>query len=196
MPGTQAAPVPVGQYKVIGSSDALPLIRSLPQKASLTIKLGTPVVLSSGYLIERTAIDGATKVIAGFTLQAGDNLASDGTAPVGGSGITYGSVPNQASAKNIPIGAPPADGTMIIAVAADTNIFYAKTDDAHTVAVTDLGSIFGLTKDSTTGLWFVDTTITAAASGACVEVTDLIELGTVGGKVGFKVTRAYQQLFT
>lgn len=204
MPGTQASAIPITVYKVKGSSDSLPETQRLPQKASLTIKRGTPVVLSSGYLIERTAVDGTTKVIAGITDQPGDNLASDGTAPVGGSGVTYGSVPNQSSAKNIPIGAPMADGLMGCVIAGDDTIFVAATDDAHTTAVTDLGTIYGLTKDSASGNWFVDTTITAAASGACVEVTDLVDpagvglngVSSLGGRVGFRFTHAYQQMFT
>ncbi len=192
----QTAATPITVWKVIGSSDALPTIQRLPEKATLTIKSGTPMALSSGYLIERTAIDGVTKVVAGICLEAGHNLAADGTAPIGGSGLTYGSVPNQSAAVNIPLGAPMADGLMGLLIACDTTIFQAKTDDAHTVAVTDVGSIFGLTKDSTPGQWYVDTTITSAASGACVEVTEVIDLGTVGGRVAFKFTRAYQQMFT
>src|SRR5262245_53121015 len=137
MAGTQAAAIPITVFKVQGSSDALPLIRRLLEKASLTIKRGTPVVISSGYIIERTAIDGVTKVVAGIVGEAGHNLAADGTAPVGGSGLSYGSVPNQSAAKNIPLGAPMADGRIETLVAVDNTIFVAKTDDAHTVAVTD-----------------------------------------------------------
>src|SRR6266704_1632440 len=104
MPGTQAAAIPITVFKVIGSSSALPTMQRLPEKATLTIKFGTPIALSSGYLIERTAIDGTTKVVAGISTEAGHNLASDGVAPIGGSGLTYGSVPNQSAAVNIPIG--------------------------------------------------------------------------------------------
>jgi hypothetical protein len=202
MPGTNTAAIPFTVFKVIGSSDALPLTQRLPQKASLTIKRGTPVVLSSGFLIERTAIDGVTKVVAGITDQFGDNLSSDGTASIGGSGLTFGSVPNQSSAVNIPIGAPPNDGLMGCVLASDNVIFQGVVDAAKTTANADIGSIFGLTKDTTTGNWFVDTTITTSAGGACVIVTEFVDpvgvgafgVGTTGGRVAFKFTKAYQQI--
>lgn len=196
MAGTQADALPFYVRRVTGSSDALPQTQRLPEKASLTIKRGTPVVLSSGYIIERTAIDGVTKVVAGIINEPAHTLAADGTAPVGGSGLDYGDVANQPNAKNIPVGAPMADGKIEVTLANDTTRFIGKTDDAHTVGVADVGSIFGLTKDTASGQWFVDCTITSAAAGACVEVTDIIDVGVVGGKVEFKFTRAYQQLFT
>lgn len=199
MAGTQTSPLPFRVYEVTGSSNALPQMRHLPEKASLTTLFkGVPAVVSSGYVIVRTTIDGVTKVIAGITNENCHNLGSDGTAPIGGSGVTFGNVQNQPSAKNIPIGAPMADGTIELVLANDETIFIGATDAAHTVAVTDIGTIYGLTVDATTNLWFVDCTITAAASGACVEVVDIPpdQIGVVGGQVAFKITRAYQQLFT
>ena len=197
MPGTQTAPIPFVIYKVIQASDQLPYVERLPEKAALTVKRGTPVVLSGGFLIERGAISSvATAIVAGVTDEDGHNLASDGTAPVGGSGLTFGSVQNQPAAKNIPIGAPMADGTLGTVVASDENIFVGKTDAAHTVAATDLGTVVGITKDATSGLWFVDTTIVTLATGGVVEIVEPIELGVVGGKVAFKFIRPSQQLFS
>jgi hypothetical protein len=165
---------------------------------------GVPVALASGYIQESGTISSTGNTIAGISQQAGDNLASAGAAPVGGSGLTYGKVPNQTSAVNIPIGAPMADGNTGVFIACDNTIFQGVTDGAHTNAVTDVGSIFGLTKDSTTGNWFVDTTITTAGGGACAEVTELIDaagigafgVGTTGGRVAFKIARVNQQMFT
>jgi len=197
MAGTQTAPIPFVIYKVIQASDQLPYVERLPEKAALTVKRGTPVVLSGGFLIERGAISSvATAIVAGVTDEDGHNLASDGTAPVGGSGLTFGSVQNQPAAKNIPIGAPMADGTLGTVVASDENIFVGKTDAAHTVAATDLGTVVGITKDATSGLWFVDTTIVTLATGGVVEIVEPIELGVVGGKVAFKFIRPSQQLFS
>jgi hypothetical protein len=240
MPGTNTAAIPFTVWQVVGSSDALPLTKRMPQKASLTIKRNTPVVVSSGYIIERTAIsstagviagvcdqfgdnlasDGVASiggssviertaisstagVIAGVCDQFGDNLASDGVASIGGSSVTFGSVPNQSAAVNIPIGAPPNDGLIGVLIACDTTIFQGVTDAAHTTAATDIGSTFGITKDSTTGYWFIDTTITATASGACVIITDFVDpvgvgafgVGTTGGRLAFKFIKAYQQIF-
>lgn len=190
MAGTYAIPFTV--YNVTGVNGANPRGRRLPEKASLTLLTGTPVALSSGYLIERTAIDGVTKVIAGITQEFAHNLTSDGVAKT----LTYGAVQNQSSAVLIPLGAPLSDGNLGIWTADDNSWFIGATDDAHTNAVTDVGSIFGLTKASN-GFWYVDTTITVAASGACAEIMKLVDpAGTVNGKVAFKITRAYQQLFT
>jgi len=193
MAGTQTAPIPFSIFKVLNASDALPTIQKLPEKAALQIKFGTPVVLSSGYLIERTAISSvATAIIAGISGEAGHNLTADGTAQ---GGMTYGSVQGQPAAVNIAIGSPFADGTLLTLLAVDESIFRGKTDAAHTVAVTDIGTLVGLTKDATSGLWFVDTTIVTAATGSCVEITELIEPGVVGGQVAFRFTKAAQQMF-
>ena len=197
MPGTQIAPIPIVIWKVLQANAQLPHTQRLPEKAALTVKRGTPVVLSGGYLIERGAISSvATAIVAGITDEFAHNLAADGTAPLGGSGLTYGSVQNQPAAVNIPMGAPMADGNLGTTIATDENTFRAKTDSAHTVVATDLGSIVGLTKDAASGLWFVDTTITTAATGSLVEITELIEPGVVGGQVAFRFARASQQMFT
>lgn len=202
MPGTNTAAIPFTVWKVNGSSDALPQTKRFPQAASLSIKRGTPVVLSSGTLVERTAISSTAGVVAGICDQPGDSLGTAGTAPFGGSGTTFGSVPNQTSAVNIPIGAPPADGLMGCIIANDLTEFQGVTDGAHTTAASDIGSIFGITKDSTTGNWFIDTTITTSGGGACVFITDFVDpvgvgafgVGTTGGRLSFKFTGTYQQV--
>jgi hypothetical protein len=207
MPGTNTAAIPFTVYKVIGGAgNALPLLRRLPEAASKTFNYGVPVVSAAGYIQESATISSSSVAIAGVSQQAGDNLATAGTAPVGGSSTTYGSVPNQVSAVNIPMGAPMVDGNCGVLLAADSTIFVGVVDAAHTTTATDLGSIFGLTKDSTTNNWFVDTTISAASSGACVEVTDFVDpvgtglngntTTTTGGRVGFRFTHTFQQFFT
>jgi hypothetical protein len=92
------------------------------------------------------------------------------------------------------MGAPLSDGQMGFYVANDQVWFKAKTDSAHTLAQADIGAIYGLTKDGTCNYWYVDTTITAVNSGACVRVTELIDpIGTVGGLVAFEVMAVRQQ---
>lgn len=195
MAGTQTGAIPFTVWQVIGSSDANPLGRRLYEGASKTFKFGVPLILSSGYLQESGAITGATPAIVGFSQQPGSNLASAGVAPLGGSGTTFGSVQNQASAVNIPIGAPMADGLCGVWIAGNTTYFQGISDDAHTVAVTDVGATFGLTKDSGSGQWFIDTTITATGSGAVLECVGLVDaVGTVGGKLAVRMTNAAQAL--
>jgi transcriptional regulator GlxA family with amidase domain len=193
MTGTQTAAIPFLVYKVEASPQGgLPQGKRFQEHDTLAVLIGTPVVLSSGVLIERTAISTSTSLIAGFTQEAAHSLTTTGTAK----NLTYGSVQNQASAQLIPLGGPISDGLLGIWVANDETWFIGKTDAAHTTIITDVGSIFGLTKDSTTNYWFVDTTITTTAGGAAVQVMAVIDAATVGGRVAFKVARTFQQLYT
>src|SRR5262252_3345889 len=203
MAGTNTAAQPITVFKVIGGpGDALPLSMRLPLAALQTLAFGTIVQIVAGF-VQAAGTIAAPTLLAGVSSQAGDNLATAGTAPFGGSSIIYGRVPNQPAAVNIPIGAPPMDGTLGVILASDSTIFDGVTDAAHVLAATDVGSVFGLTKDATTGQWFVDTTITTPATGACAEVTELIDpigvgafgVGTTGGRVAWRFTRPCQQLF-
>ena len=194
MPGTQTSAIPFTVYQTPGVGVSSPVINHAPEAASKTFHIGVPVVLSSGNLQESGAISTAVTIL-GFSAEAGHNLGTAGTAPVGGSGLTYGSVQNQTSAVNIPIGAPMADGTCMYFVGNNLTLFQGVTDAAHALIGTDVGSIFGLTKDTGTGQWFVDTTITTANGGAILEVVALIDaVGVLGGKVAFRVTNAGQTL--
>lgn len=195
MAGTQTGAIPFTIFQVVGSSDALPQQRRMPEGASKTFSVGVPVVLSSGYIQESGAISTGTPAIVGFSSQYASNLTSAGVAPFGGSGTTYGKVQNQANAVNVPIGAPMADGNCGVYIANDETIMQGKTDDAHALAVTDVGSTFGLTKDTGSTFWFVDATITVVGSGAVLECLQLIDpVGTVGGRISFRVIGAAQGL--
>lgn len=196
MPGTNTSAVPFNPYKLLNAQGNLFSIMRLKEKASNTQLQGTPCFVdTTGFCLERTAIDDGTKVVAGITLEIASNLTTSGVPKT----LTYGSVQNQSSAVNIPMGAPLEDGTLGFYVANSNSLFSGKTDTAHLLAQTDIGgiagtSLFGITKDATTGFWFVDTTITAVASGACVEVVELIDpVGTAGGLVAFRFMAIRQQ---
>lgn len=190
--------VPIKVWKVLGAGDAQPQIRRLPEDDAETFKEGTPVMVDRttnvGYLIANPAITSiATAVIAGFSLEAGSNLTTRGVPKT----LTYGSVPNQASAVIIPIGAPLNDGKCGVALALDTTLFKGRLKNGqgsdHTLVVTDLLAKFGLTID-TNGYWMVDSSKSTAAGGACVEIVEFIDpVGTVSGLVAFRVTTAAQQ---
>lgn len=195
MAGTQTGAIPFTVFQVVGSSDALPQQRRMPEEASNTFKVGTPVVLASGYITDSSAISSGTPALVGFSSEFAHNLASSGVAPAGGSGTTYGSVQNQASAVNVPLGAPMSDGNCGVYIANDETIMVGKTDDAHTLAVTDVGSTFGLTKDSASGFWFIDTTITVVGSGAVALGLQMVDpVGTVGGRLSFRIIDAARAL--
>jgi len=183
--------IPIKVVKVLGSGPIQPAARRLPEDASQTFLSGVPVYVdSTGYLAVVAAITASGSVIAGFSSEPAHNLTSDGVAKT----LTYGSVENQANAVLIPVGAPPSDGACGVWIADDLTIFVGKTLSTHALAVTDVGLIYGLTAD-TNGQWFVDTAITTVNGGAVVEVTELIDaVGTLGGKVAFRVLRANQQL--
>jgi len=85
-------------------------------------------------------------------------------------------------------------------MASDDNIFIGIFGDSsdNTLAVLAqalIGGIFGLTKDAGNNWWYVDNNITTAAGGACVEILALEDaIGTLNGRVRFRVLEAAQQL--
>ena len=185
--------VPLKVYKVVGAGDAQPRIMRKLEEASQTFKMGTPLKSnSSGYMIAWAAnANNSSGNIAGVATEPGSNLASNGTPKT----LTYGSVPMQANASIVPVGAPPNDGTVGILVAESSTIFVGKCNDAHNIAVTDVGRQGGLTYD-TNGFPIVETEANnATANGACLIITELVDaVGTAGGKVAFRFLDSAQQL--
>jgi hypothetical protein len=184
-------------------------MRAIAEKATQTFLQGTPVQIdvagATGFIIACPTISSvATANIAGFCTQPGANLSTSGVAKT--QNLTQ-TVPNQTSAVITPIGAPPNDGMSYFDVASDDTIFvgiYGDSSD-NTLAVlaqAQIGSTptvpgYGLTKDAGNSFWYVDNHITALASGACVEIMQLIDpIGTLNGRVAFRVIRAAQQLNT
>lgn len=191
--------IPITAAKILGSSDANPEIRRLLEDAGETFKIGTPVRVqaSDGMLIESPAIVDNSAPIAGFSTEPGANLTTEGTPKT----LTYGSVQNQPSAVLIPVGAPPNDGKCGVLIANDNTLFKGSIDvsgaGSDLIAATDLGAIFGLTKDAGNGFWYVDKTKATTGAGACVEIVELLdEVGTQWGKVLFRVTKVMQQFGT
>ena len=129
-----------------------PAIRRLPEGATITVKAGTPVFMSSGALIEWDG-DLSTNLLAVISLESCANLAVAGVPET----LTFGEVPNQSGAVNIPRGAPINDGKMGIEVAVEDSVFKTRVDTG-TVSASDIGSIGDLVKDGSGGLWGVDIT--------------------------------------
>jgi hypothetical protein len=200
MAATSGAATPIYPYKVlIGGTAQAVMLRRL-EKATQTFLQGTPVQVevASGFIIACAAITSvATALIAGFSGEPGANLTTSGVAKT----LTQSGNPvNQPNAVFIPVGAWPNDGTTGFHEAIDSTIFIgveggSTTDADGTIAQTDLGALFGLTKDAGNNFWYVDKDKTTAATGGCVVITDLIDpVGTLHGRVGFKVLHAAQQL--
>ena len=108
---------------------------------------------------------------------------------------------NQPAAVLIPVGAPPNDGTVGFLQALPEQVLSGLLGNSTTAATsvllaTDIGKLYGLTKDATTLEWYVDKAKTTTAAGACVQITDLMSpVGTLNGRVGFVVTAAAQQIY-
>jgi hypothetical protein len=151
--------------------------------------MGVPVLMTSGMVDESPTIDDATDKILGFSAEFFHNLTTDNTPKT----LTYGSVQNQSSAVLIPGGAPPSDGKIGVVLAQDTVEFLGRLKSDQSLAITAVGNIYGLTKD-TNDQWYVDTSITSTSSGACVRVTEVIDVATNGGLVAFVVLAARYQL--
>src|SRR5260221_9072074 len=98
--------------------------RRIIEEATQTFKQGTVVALASGdggvIAWAGTIVSGLVGSPIGISYEAASNLSSTGlnaptaNAPYGGFGstLTFGSVPNETSAKNIAHGAPFNDGRL------------------------------------------------------------------------------------
>ncbi len=186
--------IPIIPGKVTGSGSAVARQKRLAEVATSTALQGVPVVINgSGHATESSAITDDTTLLAGFSSEPFHNLTTADTAEE----LNYGAVQGQTNAILIPVGAPPSDGKIGVHEASDEIEFLAKIRDADTLAITDVGSIFGLTKDSD-NFWEVDKSKTTTGAGAIVTITELIDAigttGITGGKLLFRVS-ANNQLF-
>lgn len=146
------------------SGVGMPAVQRVPEAASLTTKQGVPMILSSGNLTEATF--GAAQIVYGVSTEPGHNLTVAATEEPG---TSEGTPPNQSSAKQIPVGAWPKDGKMGVYLADGNNVFMASLKSAQTFAQSYVvaGTYYGLTKDGTTGFWYVDLTDTAGDNAVC-----------------------------
>ena len=185
-------------YRNLSNGQGIQPLRNLPEQSGQTFLQGTPVQVSGTGFIQAcaTITSAATAIIAGMSTVAGANLTTSGTAQT--QNLTN-KVPNQPNAVITPIGAPPNDGTTQFLQCPDVQSYIGTLSNGssgtHTLAQTDLGAIYGLTKDTGNSFWYLDANITTTAGGACVEVIGFVDpIGTVNGRVEFKVTKAAQQL--
>jgi hypothetical protein len=197
MPAPTNVATQIMGYRNLLTGAGIQPIKRLPEQATQTFLQGTPVQLNAGYVRACAPIvSAATALIAGFSVEAGANLATSGVPQT--QNLTN-KVPNQPNAVITPIGAPPNDGTTGFLQVADVQTFIGTLSNGstgtHTLVAADIGSIFGLTQDAGNQFWYLDANITTTAAGACVEVVGLVDpIGTVNGRVEFKVTKAAQQL--
>lgn len=156
------------------------------EAASKTFKMGVPVKLVSGYL-EECDFSGAD-IIYGFSTEAAHNLASSGVAQE----LSEGTPPNQTAAVITPVGAWPRDGRCGVYEANGETVFSIalKDGEVFTQALLASGTLYGLTKDGTTGHWFLDPTDTSGNNAVAILLgMDPSSPNTVAGgcRVFFKV---------
>lgn len=147
---------PIKAVRLLGGL-GFPAMSRHAESASQTFKLGVPLVLSDGYVEEW---DGVSDVdIFGVSSEPGHNLTTDGTAKQ----LSEGTPPNQASAVTIPVGAWVRDGLCGYYAADGRTVFSiaVKTGEVFTAAMVSETTLYGLTKDATTGFWYLDPTDTA-----------------------------------
>jgi len=204
MPASTSIATPITPRQVLQAGTAVANMKAIAEKSGQTYVQNTPVQVdvagATGFIIACPAMTSvATAKIAGFSTQPGSNLTTSG---VGKTLTTGQAVPNQSSAVVIPIGAPwaGADGLAYFNLA-DPNVQFIGTfgdSSDNTLAVlaqAQVGGLFGLFKDPGNSFWYVDNHVITTAAGACVEITELVDaIGTLNGKVQFRVTAAASQL--
>ena len=211
MPTSNNIAQPISVFRVVDTMGAQAAVRRFPEKQLQTFLVGTPVQIdaagATGFLIACPTISSAaTALIAGFSLELGHNFANNGVAPGNVfQSQTAGAPVNQPSAVIIPGGAWPTDGTVPgsqgIALAADVNEFVGVLGNSNnnnnniTIVQALEDTLAGLSKDSVNNYWFVDSNNNTAALGGCVQIVGFVDpIGTVNGRVIFRVTHAAAQL--
>lgn len=177
-----------------GGGDSFPRMQRQLEAATQTFKMGAPLKLNSGYLDECT-FSGAD-IIYGFAAEPGHNLAASGTAQ----DLSEGTPQNQTSGVITPVGAWPRDGKVGVYIANDDTIFSAalKDGEVFTQALLAAATLYGLTKDNTTGFWYLDNTDTSGNNAVAILLgVDPSSPNTVAGgaRVFFKVdpTKRYYE---
>ena len=216
MPANLTMHIPMGSVQTVSGNT--PMTQAISELAAQTFFLGVPVQLATTGYVQKW--DGVTFTagIAGISLQPGANYSTNGKGTPGllsqvgfpGGFPTYGNVVNQASAINLPLGAPMADGRTYFEVANNDTIFQGQFDNSagavaadFTPTLADLGKLYGITFDAS-GTAYVDKGKATGGTNTCVEIVgfnpnDLVQAGTpntfvVNARVYFKVVPASQQL--
>ena len=199
---------PIIQVKTVSGNAPL-MTGQIHEAPSQTFGYGVPLMLDAGGYVEVWNGSSYTNAILGVSNDIGHSLTgTEGPPPTGelltlppsqpfgsvgapGAFPTFGSVPNQPKAYNIPPGAPMIDGRQVITLAVVDTIFEAQIDNSNTgTAVTALaleGKQAGLAFDSSSPAQaYVDLYSSATAAVIIVELNPLDPIGTAFGRVWFK----------
>jgi hypothetical protein len=133
-------------------------MESAPEAAAQTFKEFAPVILTSGTIVESTSPISSTNKLIGFA-----------TGPA--SGVT-------------------ARACTYVEATADVEFEFTlsnATAGTATLAQTDVGLIYPITKDTATGNWYLDKNATSTDGGLITRLKDPV--GTVDGRVFVAITR-------
>lgn len=145
--------------------EGAPAMERFPEAATQTFKNGTPLTLASGYLA--AAAFGGTEIVYGISTEPAHNLATSGTAAQ----LSEGTAQNQASSVITPVGAWIRDGKIGVYRANDENVFSISLKAAQVFTqalIVNPATLYGLTKDSTTGFWYLDNTDTSGDNAVAI----------------------------
>jgi hypothetical protein len=162
------------------SGEGAPLMKHPSENASSTFKEGVPLTLVSG--VAQECAFGAAEIVYGVSAEAGHNLTTDGTAEE----LSIATPPNMPLAKTIPIGAPIKDGTIACYAADGRNEFSIMLANGQVYTAAMLGATFGITKDATSGYWYLDNTDTTGDNEVVV-VTGLDSSSPNSATLGARV---------
>lgn len=156
------------------------------EAATQTFKQGVPLVFSSGNLQE--AAFGGAEVVVGVSVEPGHNLTTANTAEPA---YSEGTPPNQ-TGKIIPVGAWMRSGKISYYLANGQNVFLASLKSGQTFAQSLMisGTYYGLTKDATTGFWYIDTSDTSG-DNAVVELVGGVSDDATAALFIFKAALRY-----
>lgn len=151
---------PIKIYRVQGTV-GFPASSRDAEDATQTFKLGVPLRFVSGMLQECTFA--AADVVVGVSSEAAHNLTAANTAQ----DLSEATPINQASAITTPVGAWPRDGKLGNYHADGITVFSAalKAGQVFAQSLIIPGTYYRLIKDSTSGLWYVDNTLTGGNAG-------------------------------
>lgn len=180
--------------------------RTDPEHSGAVFLEGTPVQLTGGYV---AAWDYATVAagIAGVALGDGQNLGTSGAGFPGpfspssfpGTGTTFGSVPNQPNAVNIPEGAPFSIGGTVYATSSRDTIFRGQTDNntgaATTPTLANVGTQYGISLDASNHA-YIDFAKVTPGTNTVVEMwaLDPIDGSIPNARILFKFLASAQQI--
>lgn len=178
-----------------------------PEEAGQTFVYGVPLMLGADGGIQ--IWDGATVPgIIGISCEPASNLGATGSgAPSGFSPVTgpgsvignYSANPNQSLAVITPPMVPTSDGFVRFYYGSAPTVFVAKLGTSTTVtpvatANNNVGTNWGLTKDTGNNFWYVDTNKVNAVTVVGLDPRDPV--GTVGGHVFFTFQPGALKIFS